>query len=317
MDHSLAFVLGPMPVLVSFALILYGTFTSQVYFYWKEYKHDPARMKYWVFSIWTLETAHSACCIIMLYTYFITNFGNREVLEEVQWSVLATIFLEIIIVGLTQAFYIYRIWRLSQKSFLVAMFPAVALFAREVLGLALAGVLSGFHKWADFGKKKGTTPLLNIALSCGVLVDVMTTAMLAYFLYSRRPKFSSTKHLVDSVMFYSLNTGGLTIVFSLFILLTYNFMNESLIWVSTVEVVSKLYACSMLVMLNARRSLRSQSDHESAPIPLHVWSRSDRRSHVPQDGVRVEIFKETTTEQANANEPASEEQDDKTPYALA
>lgn len=36
----------------------------------------------------TLETLHSACCIIMLYTYFITNFGNREVLEEVQWSVV-------------------------------------------------------------------------------------------------------------------------------------------------------------------------------------------------------------------------------------
>lgn len=58
-----------MPVLVSFALMyvvycilrafayrvlnrLYGTFTSQVYFYWKEYKNDPARMKYWVSIIW-------------------------------------------------------------------------------------------------------------------------------------------------------------------------------------------------------------------------------------------------------------------------
>lgn len=169
----------------------------------------------------------------------------------------------------------------------------------------------------------------------------------------------------------------------------YNFMNESLIWVSTVEVVSKrtcrvhfrfdrpaltfgvVYACSMLVMYAAPRLARSNLLNgtpqvkraaqstvsvrsrvgtystarlvkvgEAQPCPTgkqahpsrhsaladsqpprtaSEWrfSKKRQRNRLGYSPSKLRSSLTVCSEQANANEPASEEQDDKSPYALA
>ena len=72
--------------------------------------------------------------------------------------------------------------------------------------------------------------LVNAALSLGGLVDLMTTAMLSYYLYQHRtladlPRYASThklrvdteliagfsaKYMVEKLAYFSLNTGALT-----------------------------------------------------------------------------------------------------------
>ncbi|KAF7798682.1 hypothetical protein EIP86_009906 [Pleurotus ostreatoroseus] len=81
---------------------------------------------------------------------------------------------------------------------------------------------------------------------------------------------------------------------SLAIVFTYNFVEGSLLFAGLVEVVSKLYANTMLAMLNARQTMRNKSDVIDT-VELSGQRRTHRTSMVGgQLGTRVEIFKETS-----------------------
>lgn len=289
--------MGPLLVLVCLALILFGIFTAQVYFYWSTYEKDSHFVRSFVLMLWFLEALHTTFCVCMLYTYFIDHFGDAGEVERIVWSAVATVFLEIIIVSLTQAFYIYRIWKLSKRNYLVASVPAVALLARIVLGYVAAGFLYSYQTWEAFRQKQGPLLTLNVALSCGGFVDLVTTGLLTFYLWRSRTAFPRTKHVVDKLLHFALNTGALTMIFSMAILITYNLVTTSLIWAGMVEIVSKLYANSMLAMLNARNNIRNatSTNETTASGPLDIrMSRRNTRG-LTSEAVRVDVFKETVT----------------------
>ncbi|GJE90358.1 hypothetical protein PsYK624_064890 [Phanerochaete sordida] len=296
---SFELLMGPLLVLVCFALILFGIFTAQVYFYWNTYEKDSRFVRNFVLALWILEALHTTFCICMLYTYFINHFGDANEVEVIVWSAVATVFLEIIIVSLTQAFYIYRIWKLSKRNFLVASIPALALLARVVLGYVAAGFLVSYKTWTAFREERGPQLTLNVALSCGGFVDLVTTGLLSYFLWRSRTSFPRTRHVVDRLLHFALNTGALTMIFSMAILFTYNLVTTSLLWAGMVEIVSKLYANSMLAMLNARNNIRNASasaQHDtsgSGPLDIRMSRRTTRG--LASEAVRVDVFKETVT----------------------
>lgn len=44
-----------------------------------------ATLKQHLQSIRVFETVHTTCCIVMLYYYFITNFGDRDIADQIFW----------------------------------------------------------------------------------------------------------------------------------------------------------------------------------------------------------------------------------------
>ncbi|EKM50220.1 uncharacterized protein PHACADRAFT_264829 [Phanerochaete carnosa HHB-10118-sp] len=252
MASSFALLMGPLLVLVCLALILFGIFTAQVYYYWSTYEKDSRLVRGFVLLLWFLECLHTTFCICMLYTYFIDHFGDTGEVE--------------------------RIVCVSKRNFLVASVPAIALFAR-------VGQYS-CKTWTAFRQRQGPVLTLNVALSCGGLVDLVTTGLLTFYLWRSRSAFPRTQHIVDKLLHFALNTGALTMIFSMAILFTYNLVTTSLIWAGMVEIVSKLYANSMLAMLNARNNLRNAGSTNESTASAGTFRHQDVKAAHARAGLR-------------------------------
>ncbi|KIP03764.1 hypothetical protein PHLGIDRAFT_25944 [Phlebiopsis gigantea 11061_1 CR5-6] len=245
--HAVQDLLSPLLVLVCLALILYGMFTTQCYSYWFKNSEDSLFQKTFISTLWVLETVHTGLCIHVLYWYFITNLG--EPLNA----------LNIV------CFYIWRIWKLSRSPWMTAL-PATLLVAR-------IGTFS-LHEWMEFESVGYSKILMNVGLVLASSVDILITVILTFLFRKHRAStsFKRTQHLVQQLMVYTINTGAFTTVCGIAALFMFNFLTSNLMFGGMLEILSKLYANSLLGMLNAREHLKDEySSHGGVnTIPLHI-----------------------------------------------
>ncbi|KIP05948.1 hypothetical protein PHLGIDRAFT_479385 [Phlebiopsis gigantea 11061_1 CR5-6] len=312
MANELELLVGPLLVLICFALILFGVFTFQVYFYWFTYEDDIRALRILVLVLWILECLHTCFCIHLLYTYLVVDFHNPEGILQVVWSAGVTVFLEVFIVSGAQGFYILRIWQLSGHNILATAPPAFALFCRIAFGFATGSLLYCYRTWPEFREHTGSLFTLNCGLTLAAFVDLLTTAILSYYLRRNMHGFERTRHVLQKLIFYTVNTGALTMVFSIAILFTFNFVTKSLMFAGMVEVVSKLYANSMLAMVNARRHLKAQV-YSGTVNSIALQSPHASRPGAP-DRVQVSVYREVL---ADAGSTRSGDVSAKVDYALA
>ncbi|KAI0090030.1 hypothetical protein BDY19DRAFT_99026 [Irpex rosettiformis] len=343
-EMDVEFMAGPLLALICFALILFGVFTAQIYYYWLSYEDDSPFLRHYVCALWLLEVAHTILCVQIVYHYLIIHFGNTESgLDRIVWSFPATIVLEVCIVCMSQGMYIYRIWYLSKKSMLVAGVPVCSTaqtsimylystsyslssycpahvrtsdwFAKlwisgltvRLLGFSLASVafLYRYDTWVNFHAHRAPPATVTSAFSLAVMTDISVASLLVYYLYVRTTvTFARTRHIVQTLMLYTINTGAITILFSVGVLATFNLFKMSLLFGGLIEIISKLYANSMLAMLNARQTILNR-DREGADVFTSVELTRPRVQET-----RVQIYTETSitqddlTRRPNARDPS-------------
>ncbi|KAI0079162.1 hypothetical protein K474DRAFT_1705835 [Panus rudis PR-1116 ss-1] len=304
-------LLGGFVIEVCFALILYGIITAQTYMYSFNSKEDPAIMKYTVASVWILETAHTVFVTHMLYHYTITNYGNLPEVGKIIWSAGASVFAEVrntyflyaatnkaaqmLIVMLVQGFYIRRVWILSGRSILLTFITGFFLTARvgmsqskpsivelsvaeddffpQAFGTATGGLTYYVGTWASFRTRRAPLFTLGCGLALSAVVDFLIAAILIFYLRKGHSGFKSTDGVIRSLMAYAVNTGAVTMLVSLVIVLTFVFIKDSILFAGFVLMASKrrfavtrnelvlivvhptVYANSFLGTLNSRRTL--------------------------------------------------------------
>ncbi|KAI0341068.1 hypothetical protein BDW22DRAFT_1445552 [Trametopsis cervina] len=282
---------GPLVVLTCFSLILYGIFLAQVLYYWTTYERDPLSIKLWVILAALFETCHTTMCIHVLYYYFIQHYGDvRNGLDHIVWSAVVSLYCEEGIIAVAQrysghnllhlyqlgssgftciSFYVYRIWHISGKNQIVtasklslpqstymlngAVAQGIMLTARIdssdhnflpdvtlVVGVYTTSATFRQPTWEAIHLDHHFLIISNCTWVIGVVVDLLITLVLFHFLYQNRKL-------------------GLGRVFSVIVLITYNTYTRSLLFAGILQVLSKLYANSMLAMLNARRSVTSSA----------------------------------------------------------
>ncbi|KAI0345373.1 hypothetical protein BDW22DRAFT_1482569 [Trametopsis cervina] len=243
---------GPFLMFIAFALMLFGVFSAQCYFYWfASGSKDSQRLRYFVLTLWILETIHTAFCMHVMYTYFIINFGNIAGVQHVVWSAVGTILLELFIVSLSEGFYILRIYRLS-GSFFMAAIPAIFLVPRVVLGFVVCAYIFKFETWDAFRVHDVSENLMNVSLSLAAAADVSITALITYYLRRRQSKYARTRHIIQRLQRNTVNNGALAVVLSVGILAALHGSPKSLLFAGLVETSSKVYANAVIATLNAR-----------------------------------------------------------------
>ncbi|PCH34532.1 hypothetical protein WOLCODRAFT_139416 [Wolfiporia cocos MD-104 SS10] len=246
---------GALLIEMFMAVLLYGITTTQAYMYWWNYPNDSKLTRRTVVTIWFLETVHTAFCLDMIYSYVIVDFGNIARIEKIVWSVGATVLTAVIIAAIVQSFFIHRIWILSQHSLVMTIIPAVCLFLRVALGCATATLTWTIGYWPAFRTSIGPMFTLTTGLSLAALVDFIIAAAMIYYLRRSQTSSRRTAHLIRSIEAYVINTGSLTMLVSVAIVLTFTLEKGSLLFTGLVEIQSKLYANSFLASLNARQYL--------------------------------------------------------------
>ncbi|KAI0793076.1 hypothetical protein BC629DRAFT_345771 [Irpex lacteus] len=277
-QSALELAVGPLLVLICVACILFGVFSAQVYFYWSNYEKDSAKLKSFVSFIWILEALHTGFCIHVLYFYFVTHFGDPvHGAGTIVWSCGVTVVLEVVIVSLTEGFYVRRIWHLSGKKYWVVAGPILLLIVRAIFSLYTVNFLYKFGTWENYRAHSSAQASLWTAFSLGLVADFSITSLLIWFLRTKRTKFAATNMKLAKLMHYTINTGAVTLVVSAAIIGTISIQN-SLLFGGLIEVVSKLYANSMLAMLNARKQITLIGEGDMSEFVMSTRSSNNRHA---------------------------------------
>ncbi|KAL6306127.1 hypothetical protein BKA93DRAFT_775044 [Sparassis latifolia] len=287
-------LLGALLIEVSLAAVLYGITTTQSYFYYFACRDDDKLIRWAVLFIWIVETVHTALCVHMMYHYLISNYGSLETANRIVWSAGATVITEVSISATVQTFFVRRIWILSHKSRLITSLPAVLLFIRIAFGYASAALTWKHASWTAFRYNRGSFITVTCSLSLATAVDFTIAVILIYYLQNSRSGFRGTHPTIRSLQAYIINSGAITMVISLTIVLTYVFLKNNLLYAGLLEMQGKLYANALLAMLNTRETGNRSTKASSADDGPNALELASRRPHAQIGSRHIEIFQHVT-----------------------
>ncbi|KAH9850851.1 hypothetical protein C2E23DRAFT_886910 [Lenzites betulinus] len=268
---SLGRTYGALYVGSCLGFMLYGLTVHQVYKYYKLYPSDIAFLKYLVLLIFVLETFHTLLWVIDGYHYFIQDYFDPDALSIGHWTDKINIFLTGLVIVICQGFYARRVFLIGPK------FKGLVAIAAMCMGLFFgfdiaAGVIAFTTlNLVTFARYSW---MISAAYGFALVTDIILTGTLVVVLLRCRTGLQQTDSVVELLVIYAINTGLLTSIFGVLAFVFALILPGNLIYAGISIVVAKLYANSVLAVLNSRRALQhrllddlpiSISMHKAAP----------------------------------------------------
>ncbi|KAN0127838.1 hypothetical protein V8E53_014343 [Lactarius tabidus] len=228
------------------SILLFGITVCQTWIYfWQYSQRDPKPLRFFVLVLLLLDTFHTILCIYSVYWYLILNFGNVENLEYNVWTMNVTI--NSFVDYLVQLFYARRLYIVS-KSIIIP--TIIVLLGTNCLafGFVFTARSSALRVFSRYNSLIGIT---CIGLGSSVVADILIAFSMCWYLYHKRTGFARTDSMIMTLMSYSINSGLLT-------------CTNSMIWEIFFWPMGKIYANSLLAMLNSRDHLRERSTTDKA-----------------------------------------------------
>ncbi|KAF4580517.1 hypothetical protein EYR38_003115 [Pleurotus pulmonarius] len=195
-------------------------------------------MKIAVASVWIFEVLHTIFICHAVYFYVVLGFGRPTILDSTVWSI--NIFLGI---GHT----------------------------------AVAGIAFSIDTYTDI--PRSWENLTTSSLALGGVTDLIIAFSLGYYLHNARSGIIKTDKLINKLIFWAVNVGILTSIadFTVMALIaTQPQHTKNMTFVAVYEIISNLYAASMLATLNIRQFTREHVLDEHGTVihldsfPAHV-----------------------------------------------
>ncbi|KAI0643624.1 hypothetical protein C8Q79DRAFT_144905 [Trametes meyenii] len=292
-ENPAASFFGGMLIEIMIACVLYGITTLQSFIYFQKYHNDAPSLKFMVAAIWILETVHTAFCMQVVYSYLINNFGEFEYFLQVNWGVGVTVITEVVISTLVQAFYVKRVWIMSNKATLLTAFIAFVTLCRIGFGIGSTILSYHFPQWLSFRAHESSLVTVSGGLGAAALVDVLVALTLSYYLTRARNNWQrGSNSRINLIMLYAVNSGAITASASVLSVILYASQTHSLVFLGLVEIQGKLYANSFLGSLNARSHIRSKAANPAQYPSFEFSSNGGFRGAAPQVP-KVEVFQQT------------------------
>ncbi|KAF8071611.1 hypothetical protein FPV67DRAFT_884030 [Lyophyllum atratum] len=252
-SESFDSTVGAFEIGVMVSLFLFGLVTVQTFSYYKKFPNDPWQMRTFVAIIWTLELAHTALTAHSVYWMTVINYGRSETLMDFSPSLIAAVVLSGIIGPSIQAFFAHRVHRLSRR----LIIPCICWLLSVLRCISVCAVAAAAHiagNVIDF--TRNWKWLLASSLAISTVVDVLIAGSLCFYLWhGRESTFQRTKRMVDRLIVWSIQTGLLTSIGTLTMLILFLAV-ANFAWIAVFFIISRLFSNSLMATLNARASLR-------------------------------------------------------------
>ncbi|KAF8874111.1 hypothetical protein BD779DRAFT_1790591 [Infundibulicybe gibba] len=278
---------GVVVVLIWVAAASNGCITVQAYTYFHKFFHrDHYTLKYAVRSLLTVAYVWFGCVTLALCEFWAIH--NIIVVGYYLPSELVTISLGYpvgLVMGMTvsctvKGVYILRMYRFNRNRYLLV---CCCVLEGMELGTGFTWVARVAHTvpvWQEVVLNKESEWIIMAFFTISMLLDIFIAASTCYQLWrSRMMGLKRTRHLVDKLMRWTIQTGILTSAVSLAIVLTKNLdkSGESYLWLGICIFAPNCYAIALLALLNARTRLdKLNVDHLS--LPTTTTSLASRRS---------------------------------------
>ncbi|KAJ3740475.1 hypothetical protein DFH05DRAFT_1508956 [Lentinula detonsa] len=294
MAESLNTTLGVLEIGILISGVLFGVVTTQVYIYHKNFPKDSLWLQLGlVDGMWLLELGHTICIFHAIYFYTVTNYGDPKALLVAPVTLGIAVVLHGLTTILVQAYFTYRIYRFSAKPYLIPIFSTILMFAQllavttlsaEAVKVAQISLGLYLEKWEW---------LLLTTLWLRVAADLTISSSLVFFLYQQRNNaYKSTVLVVDRLIRWTIETGVVTSMLGIILVIAYLTAKENFAWLALFMVLPKVFSNTLLANMNSRASLRTaQTSVEvsgaSGPI--------SNRSRTLATGLAVSVHTEMDT----------------------
>ncbi|KAF7362519.1 hypothetical protein MVEN_00599700 [Mycena venus] len=245
-------LLGAAFIGIMISTAIYGITCLQGYIYYSENSSgDNQHLKIFVGALIALDTFHVMLLGIFYYHYTVTNFGDYVQLLDSTWSLLAQVIVEDVIALMVQFFFAYRIYHLSEKNMLVP--TAVCILSIGQLGFTVVAV-----NVKEFKESEAMKPWTISGMASSVACDVIITISMIYYLWSQKQQGNESDYQQADALLakYRHVACFLTTVFAIATSITFVTNETSLVYGPFFFVLSRMYACSFLALLNTRHHLR-------------------------------------------------------------
>lgn len=250
------------------AAILFGVTNLQTYIYF-ERNQDALLLRFLIFLLWVLDGLHLALISHTMYFYTVTNFNNPLQMAHVTWSIMAHIAVTGVSDVIVRSIFAYRVWRVSQEKWWLVVaiqVPSLVTFAGSIIFPSKAlkiGTYAGFEEisWD-----------LYMSFGAGVMADLVIAISLCTILFRRRTGIRRTDSMVRAVMVYTINTGALTSLCAIIVLVTYATMPGNFVFICFYFLLPKLFLNSLLATLNAREKLRRGGTNSNGLVSIPLTS---------------------------------------------
>ncbi|KAH7922959.1 hypothetical protein BV22DRAFT_621731 [Leucogyrophana mollusca] len=204
---------------------------------------------------------------------------------------LAQVIVDVLIVYAIYLLYIQRIWILSRgRSWILPSIMTVIVALMFGVAITLIWAVYQFHVVTDL---IGAEWPLYLALGAMSVVDMLIAASMCYLLATARTGFSRTDSFLTKLMTYILNTGLLTSLCSLTVVITCAAMPRNFAFIGVDFVSVKLYVNAFVALLNARHyvqngsTLASHAQNADLRIDLRPLSVPEGSTEVSKYGMNV------------------------------
>ncbi|EIW57939.1 uncharacterized protein TRAVEDRAFT_72852 [Trametes versicolor FP-101664 SS1] len=276
----------------SFGLLLQGVIMHQGYRYacLPAYKQDSLYTKTMVALVLILETWHSAISMHAVYFYLTTNYFNPAVLFQGVWYVSLFQWPQV----LSSHFFARRLWLVDRKFRPLVVFVIFLLLGEAALSTTIS--VEAFIQPNLVTFESVSSWMVNATLGMIIAADVLLTTLLTIVLRRSRTGFQSTDSVLNILIVYTINTGLLTGALSTLSFLLAIFFPHTFFADGMNMCIAKLYANSLLAVLNSRDFLKG---HRTNGTGL---SESGRQPPVSLHNVTPRVQRQNTTTSRGAIE---------------
>lgn len=261
--------LGALLVGQIVATFLYGLSTLQTYNYYVKYPRDGRELKIWVAFIWAADTANIALICHGIYLQSL-SFMLEKGLGGPIWAKgersfdISTGF-NVVVAIAVQIFFVKRIFQLSPeryKYWLLGVLSTLVLAHFAVGSVALIKVIQAI---ASGGTRLGslTLPAVLPYTLLAVLSDVSIAIALIIHLRSRRSDFEVMNSVINKAITFALTRCIVVSFAAICRLIVFAAMPGNFWFVAMDFSMGKLYANSLLALLNSRRPSHSTQNTSS------------------------------------------------------
>ncbi|KAJ7508419.1 hypothetical protein B0H11DRAFT_1964884 [Mycena galericulata] len=261
--------LGALLIGGFFASVLAGMVNIQTVFYFRSYTKDPMQIKSLIFVVWSLDTLHSGFIWAGLWFFLIRNYGQFDTVDFIPWSIALTVIMTALVTFLVHCFFAHRIFLLSKRNWFMTLPVIVLTLLRLVAASVSTWEMLHYHSFPLF--RQHARWIFTLGLSVSSAVDILITGLLVYLFQSNRTGSGRLNHLIDKWILYGLETGSLTCLGTIASMLCWVIAPQNLVFLGLHLVIGKLYANSLLVTLNMRKSIQQvgttpSSDRQRNPV---------------------------------------------------
>ncbi|KAL4244484.1 hypothetical protein ABKN59_009340 [Abortiporus biennis] len=236
--------------------------------------------------MWGIDIVLFAFAVIMVYTVVITNFANPFAAVQISWAESVSLsYNPLRLIGshmltiwrcrsLMQAFlatssalnflircmFIFRVWKLSGRK----LYLMIILGFLNCLILSVGSVMAEeFVRIGNFDGLSSKKWLIVCVFTTIAFTDTLIAGILWYYLWGMKSNGTNrTKSQINTLIRYSLETGVVTSLVAIAIIITYLTMPNNLIFVAIYLFLPKLYYNAFMANLNSRGNLRNRKSND-------------------------------------------------------